>query len=219
MRFLLGRRFSPAGFLTLLLLFFCQGSAENWAEWKNPISSCGEPGRCLLDFYTAEAFDVARVLAFTPIASNDLELLELSQLIVDKSKEIGVDPFLVLAIIQVESTFDPCARSSRGAKGLMQVMPHRILGSSEVRREYAFSQHLFYDPHWNIDFGVNYLGYLLRRFGCLETALTAYNAGPTRVSVWLSEGDTAVATPYSARVFASYRTLKRGSRSADETKS
>jgi membrane-bound lytic murein transglycosylase B len=80
----------------------------------------------------------------------------------------GVDPILVQALIQVESNYQPRARSSKGAMGLMQLMP-------SVAREYKVRN--AYDPKSNIDAGVKKLKGLLDRLGVVELALAAYNAG------------------------------------------
>ena len=85
----------------------------------------------------------------------------------------GVDVDLVRAIIQVESGFDHRARSHRGAKGLMQLMPGtgRDMGARNL-----------FDPKQNIFAGVRYLRFLLDAFqGNVTLAAAAYNAGPTVV--------------------------------------
>jgi len=86
----------------------------------------------------------------------------------------GVDPILVQALIQVESNYQPRARSSKGAMGLMQLMP-------SVAREYRVKN--AYDPASNIDAGVRKLKSLIDVMqGDLKLALAAYNAGEATVS-------------------------------------
>lgn len=79
----------------------------------------------------------------------------------------GVDPILVQALIQVESNYQPRARSSKGAMGLMQLMP-------SVAREYKVKN--AYDPKANIDAGIKKLKGLIDKWG-VDLALAAYNAG------------------------------------------
>ncbi len=95
-------------------------------------------------------------------------------LILQHAAEHDISADLVRAVIQVESGFNPRARSVKGAMGLMQLMPAtaRELGVTDA-----------YDPAQNIRGGVAYLKQLLTRYDFnVELALAAYNAGPEAVT-------------------------------------
>lgn len=85
----------------------------------------------------------------------------------------GVDFALVKAVMHVESSFNPYARSPKGALGLMQVLP-------ETARRHGV--HDVYDPEQNIEAGVRHLKYLLNLFNQKHyLVLAAYNAGENAV--------------------------------------
>lgn len=88
------------------------------------------------------------------------------------SRTNGLDPALVKAVIQAESGGDARAVSSKGAAGLMQLMP-------ETARDMGVQDPL--DPEQNVAGGTRYLRQMLDRFGGLPEALAAYNAGPRAV--------------------------------------
>jgi soluble lytic murein transglycosylase-like protein len=94
--------------------------------------------------------------------------------IIDRvSSHYRVDPKLVHAMIRVESNYDPSAVSSKGAMGLMQLIP------ATAQR---FGVQNPFDPGQNVQGGVSYLKYLLHLFGGnLPLSLAAYNAGEERV--------------------------------------
>lgn len=94
----------------------------------------------------------------------------------DSAASHRLDPYLLLAVISVESGFNPLAESKVGAKGLMQVMP-------EVHRE-RFQRHggteAALNPWANIDVGAGILREYLDRFKTIESALSAYvGMGPS----------------------------------------
>ena len=98
-------------------------------------------------------------------------------LIASVASAYGQDAALLRAIVQVESRFDPNAVSSRGAIGLMQVMPATAAEFGLPRPERAL-----FEPESNLRTGAQVLRNLLRQFaGNTELALAAYNAGPGAV--------------------------------------
>ena len=98
---------------------------------------------------------------------------KLNEAILQTSNRHSLSPALVHAVIRAESAYNPNAVSSKGAMGLMQLMP----GTAALLKVSNP-----YDPEENISGGVRYLRYLLDRFGGnLELALAAYNAGESRV--------------------------------------
>ncbi len=103
-----------------------------------------------------------------PVPSAEIEAL------IDRyARRRGMSPELVQAVVQVESGYNARALSSKGAMGLMQLMPAtaRELGVTDP-----------YDPEQSIRGGTLYLRRLLVRYsGDLRRALAAYNAGPSAV--------------------------------------
>ncbi|MCP3771986.1 lytic transglycosylase domain-containing protein [Paenibacillus sp. MZ04-78.2] len=94
-------------------------------------------------------------------------------LIQEASRRFGVEPSVVKAVIDAESSFNANAVSGAGAKGLMQLMDATGQGLGVDNP---------FDPAQNIHGGTRYLSNLLSKYGgSLGTALAAYNAGPTRL--------------------------------------
>lgn len=98
----------------------------------------------------------------------------------------GVDLPLILALIRQESAFYSVARSSAGARGLMQLMPataKRV--AKQVGLRYTKAK-LVNDPGFNMQLGQSYLSGLMEKFGgSFILTLAAYNAGPRRANAWL----------------------------------
>jgi soluble lytic murein transglycosylase-like protein len=117
----------------------------------------------------------------------------LARMIDETSRRYGVDAALVHAIVRAESGFDHLAVSSKGAQGLMQLMP---MTASEVGVRDAFQ------PRQNLEGGVSYLRELLDRFsGNTRLALAAYNAGPGAVDAYGGVPPFGETRDYVSRVF------------------
>lgn len=131
---------------------------------------------------------LALVLVLLPWASRQLYPLPDPDLIAGEALSRGLDPWLVAAVIRVESRFDPTARSHRGAIGLMQVMPDTALWVAERLGLEPPTPADLTDPALNVHIGTWYLADLVQEFGEIHIALAAYNAGRGTVARWLAEG-------------------------------
>jgi soluble lytic murein transglycosylase-like protein len=115
------------------------------------------------------------------------------------SQIYGQDPDLVLAIMKVESDYDPNAVSHMGATGLMQVMPQwkQVLG---IRENLT-------DPETSVRYGLQILGFYRNMYKDLEMALTAYNRGPGPVDMALMRGKSPL-NRYAPKVLETYKELQ-----------
>lgn len=112
------------------------------------------------------------------------------ELVEEYSELYDVDKYLVYSIIRTESFFDENAVSSKGAKGLMQIMPETGAWVAEKLKLENFREEDLFDCEKNIMIGVWYISYLFDKFdGNFDNIVAAYNAGPTNVSKWLSQSN------------------------------
>ncbi len=126
------------------------------------------------------------------------------------SEEYNLEKNLIYSVINAESRFNLNALSSKGAIGLMQIMPstgewliEKI--NSELNEQDKINannlEQVLYTPELNIRLGCYYLSYLIDRFQSEENALCAYNAGSTNVTEWLqnpaySDNDILIDIPF-----------------------
>ncbi len=109
----------------------------------------------------------ARMESYQAYAGTRLLSRPYGDFVQQASEAHGVDPYLIHAVIEVESSYNATAKSHRGAMGLMQLMP-------ALASDYSLENP--YDPRANIDAGTRHLGHLIERYG-ITGALAAYNAG------------------------------------------
>ncbi|REJ80007.1 MAG: lytic transglycosylase domain-containing protein [Acidobacteria bacterium] len=122
---------------------------------------------------------------------------DLAELFAREARVQGLDRRLVEAVAQVESAFDIAALSSKGAIGVMQLMP-------ETARELGVDDP--WDPAENVSGGTRYLRRMLDRFGGhLEHALAAYNAGPSAVERYGGIPPYRETVDYVKKVLGVYR--------------
>lgn len=124
-------------------------------------------------------------------------ITELVAMAHDAAERHGVDHRLVESLVEMESGFNPAARSAKGAMGLMQLMP-------AVAARYRVVDP--YDPFDNLDGGVRHLRDLLDHFGPdLQRAVAAYNAGIGAVERYGGIPPYAETRTYVSRVLYRYR--------------
>lgn len=98
---------------------------------------------------------------------------DVGSIVLQVAQEIDVSPYLLHAVISVESAYDARAVSRKGAQGLMQLMP-------ATAQRFGVTDP--FDPHDNVRGGARYLKALLAQFnGDLQLSLAAYNAGESAV--------------------------------------
>lgn len=143
-----------------------------------------------------EAMQPAAEPAVAPVAflppCNPENPLQVSHLIDEASRQQGLAPALVHAVVQQESAFNPCAVSPAGAMGLMQLMP-------STADHFGVSNP--FNAEDNLRAGTSFLKALLDRYnGNLGLALSAYNAGPGAVDRFGSVPPYAETEDYVTRI-------------------
>jgi len=118
-------------------------------------------------YYLAKHITLVAGLGFITSSEEDIR-----RLVEETSEKYGTDPKLISIMIEVESKGRQFAISRTGAMGLMQVMPGTFFDISDGDPFLAAD---------NIDAGVKYFSTQLKKFGKVDLALAAYNAGPQRV--------------------------------------
>jgi len=124
-------------------------------------------------FSNPDENDIAGLAASPFVPSGEPEIVPFDRIIHEAAGRHHVDADLIMAVIMAESQFNPSARSKKGARGLMQLMPITADALDVVD---------IYSPEENVNAGARHLKWLLDRFdGDLRMALAAYNAGAQNV--------------------------------------
>ncbi len=124
---------------------------------------------------------------------------EIKQLVVQEAERLRVPISLALAVAHAESNFNPTARSSKGARGVMQIMP------LTAEAEYGIAPNLLWHPRLNIRLGLHFLKRLIRRYGGrVDLALSHYNGGSA-----VGRLPNARVIPATYRYVAKVRRLRR----------
>lgn len=136
------------------------------------------------------------------------ERLELASIITEQAQQHNLDPLLVIALIQVESTFNTHAQSHKGAKGLMQLLPDTARYINKKTDKDILENSNLFDAKTNIALGTAYMEYLLNKTnGNLEYALAAYNMGPA--NMFRAKRENRLPKAYSNKVLKEYTKLQK----------
>ena len=130
--------------------------------------------------------------------------------IAEEAQKAGYDPLLILAIIDVESDFDEGALSHRGASGLMQITPNTLYFVAQKEGIRLSRAEVATDPALQVRLGIRYLRSLHDRFGDLDAALMAYNAGPAKLRRARKNGNTDAFAAYPRAVRRVFRRFREG---------
>jgi len=116
----------------------------------------------------------------------------------------GIPTLLLASVALQESSFDPRARSPKGALGVLQVLPQTARETaSRLGLEWR-GEHSLSEPHLNAKLGAAYLRSLYQEFGDWEAALSAYNMGPRRFRDYIAGGKRA-SSAYAREILARWR--------------
>lgn len=111
--------------------------------------------------------------------------LDYWDIIVEQARARNLKPHQVAGLIRQESVFDPRARSSAKAYGLMQLL---VPTGASVARKYGIDRQVtadtLFEPRLNIQLGTGFMRDQFDKFGRIEYVAVAYNAGPGRVPQW-----------------------------------
>jgi soluble lytic murein transglycosylase-like protein len=182
------------------LLFFGAPCTRNAAP--EPAGSGSEP----VAERAARDPEVEAVRARLAPYARDLDregVAALARAVVEASRAHSLPPTLLVAVMEVESRFDPYAVSNKGALGMMQILPSTGI---EVARRVGIpwrGPRTLFDPRANVRLGAAYLRELLDRYASLRVALAAYNEGPGQIEARL-RGGAAFPAQYSDRVLGAY---------------
>lgn len=209
-------------FITLLLVCFTAlnlvilKNEHHRHQFTNNIAEL-KKDNLLLQYNLKETFEKSRIsrllYSFAGKKTGPNTIMQLTDLVYSSSRQFGYDPILLLAVIHVESVFNPNAlgryRSGNlsGAMGLMQVKFVTAKEMAKLLNIELKSENDLFKPEINIAVGVAYLTHLINRFQSFKLGLLAYNQGPQTIKITLSKNEP-LSINYYRKVINSYYKLK-----------
>lgn len=157
--------------------------------------------------FATQVLDVRDILSTFNRPPGGLTAMDMAYLIVSESRKHSIDPYLVLAVIKTESSFNRNSVSNKGAVGLMQLLPGtaRYISDQKPDVNIRKTEELF-DPVTNIKLGIGYLSYLMNKYDNQKHAIIAYNLGPGNLRKKLQSG-SGLPQVYYSKVMKNYRLM------------
>lgn len=116
------------------------------------------------------------------------EIKDVAKLIAEHSLKANFSVEFIMAVIKTESAFNKMAHSSKGAMGLMQLMPATGRAIAKDLGIYVKDSNRFFNPQLNVVLGIAYLKKLSNRYKDMNHVLAAYNMGPTNLEKYGKSG-------------------------------
>lgn len=138
-------------------------------------------GKCGPSYHTTWVEPALTEVA-EPLEGKELYIFYIAQ--IHEQYYPDVDPYVALAVLEVESNYNPNVQSKAGAVGLMQVIP-----KYHLRRAEPYGLNDIWDPYTNILCGMDFLNDLYWAYGSWERGLMGYNNSRTYVNYVLSKAD------------------------------
>jgi soluble lytic murein transglycosylase-like protein len=199
------RLFTPGGFLDV-----AASDIESFETDDVPTQPPAQPvAQTPVSVPAVSAPAVVKPVAATSSAKPAMSREELDRFVRETSSRYQLDPDFVISVIKAESNFQAHAVSSKGAQGLMQLMPQTAsqLGVSDP-----------FDPKSNVEGGTAYLNQLLELYhNDPIKALAAYNAGAHRVQQYHGVPPYRETQAYIARIVRDFNAKKRAQMKAAST--
>lgn len=187
-------------------LWLCDDAAAGYVDIPSEQIESFKPG-------SSEALVPSATVTAQEISTNSTPPAKqpMSVLISNIALRYQIDPDFVYSVVKIESGFNPAATSSKGARGLMQIMPKT---ASQLGIENLF------DPAANVEGGTKYLRRLLDLYGGdAAKALAAYNAGPQRVTQYGGVPPYLETRAYVARIISDFNRKKLQAQKSSKTES
>ncbi|WP_022849844.1 lytic transglycosylase domain-containing protein [Limisalsivibrio acetivorans] len=157
--------------------------------------------------FSAKVLDIHAILSNFPVNYSKIGLMDFAYLIASEAEKHDIDPYLILALIKTESSFNKRVISHKGAVGLMQLLPGTAFYISNKTEGLTLNKAKeLFDPEMNVKLGVSYFSYLINKYNNVKYAIIAYNFGPGNMTRRLRSGSPLPSFYYN-KVMKNYRLM------------